>query len=248
MATARVAADFETGGVNHVPDLPSLQRPRSLADQAYQAIREGIATGTFAGGERVTERGLAARLDVSPTPVREALRRLEQDGLIERASARELRVVEHSPETLRELLVAGAVLRALEARFAVGRLTEDALDRLDGLVEELAATPRRTVAEYLRTARRFDEEIERAAGNTALRGMIESLSVLGPERRGQSIESLRLAPETARRRVQGHHDVLAALRSRDPDAAEQAFRRHALAGLDLLLDGPAPEPESEPGD
>jgi DNA-binding GntR family transcriptional regulator len=224
-----------------MPHLAGLQRARSLADQAYQAIREGIAAGTFAGGERVTERGLAARLNVSPTPVREALRRLEQEGLIERASARELRVVEHSPETLRELLVAGAVLRALEARFAAGRITEDALDRLEGLVEELAATPRHTVAEYLRAARRFDEEIERAAGNPGLRGMIESLAVFGPERRGRSIASLRLAPETAERRVQGHRDVLAALRSRDPDAAEQAFRRHALAGLDLLLDGPGHE-------
>src|SRR5580693_5108785 len=93
-------------------DLPSLYRADSLAEQAYRAIREGIATGLLRAGERVTERGLAARLNVSATPVREALRRLEQEGLIERVSARQLRVVDHSSDTLRELLLAGAALRA----------------------------------------------------------------------------------------------------------------------------------------
>src|SRR5260370_30267332 len=95
------------------PELPSLFRADSLAEQAYRAIREGIATGLFSAGERVTERGLAARLNVSATPVREALRRLEQEGLIERASARQLRAVDHSAGPLRELLLAGAARRSL---------------------------------------------------------------------------------------------------------------------------------------
>src|ERR1700722_6279752 len=106
------------------PEQPSLFRANQLAGQAYRGSREGIATGLFSAGERVTERGLAARLNVSATPVREALRRLEQEGLIERVSARQLRVVDHSSGTLRELLLAGAVLRALEARFATCKITE----------------------------------------------------------------------------------------------------------------------------
>src|SRR5260370_40688359 len=88
-------------------ELPPLLRVESLAEQAYRAIREGIATGLFSAGERVTERGLATRLNVSATPVREALRRLEQEGLIERVSAPQLRVVDHSSGTLRELMLTG---------------------------------------------------------------------------------------------------------------------------------------------
>src|SRR5260370_14305124 len=122
-------------------ELPPLLRVESLAEQAYRAIREGIATGLFKAGERVTERGLAARLDVSATPVREALRRLEQEGLIERVSARQLRVVAHSSGTLRELLLTGAALRALEARFATRKITDAALDRMEALVEALASAP-----------------------------------------------------------------------------------------------------------
>src|SRR5215469_10198275 len=135
--------------VTTAPELPPVRRAQSLADQAYQSIREGIATGLFEAGERVTERGLAARLGVSPTPVREALRRLEQDGLVERVSPRELRVVEHSPVTLRELLLTSAVLRALEARFATSKITDAALDRMEALLDSLAADHDRVDADEL---------------------------------------------------------------------------------------------------
>lgn len=218
------------------PDLAPVQRARSLAEQAYQSIREGIATGLFDAGERVTERGLATRLGVSPTPVREALRRLEQEGLIERVSPRQVRVVEHSVGTLRELLLAGAALRALEARFATYKITDAALDRMAALVDALAADEVRSVPDYLHIAREFDMEIEKAAGNPALRAIIQSLSIVGQERRTRSVESMRVHPDVAQRRLQGHRDILAALRSRDPDAVEQAFRRQATTGVDLLLD------------
>src|ERR1700722_14051555 len=217
-------------------DLPSLYRADSLAEQAYRAIREGIATGLFSAGERVTERGLAARLDVSATPVREALRRLEQEGLIERVSARQLRVVDHSSGTLRELLLTGAALRALEARFATCKITDAALDRMAALVEAQASRQGIDIPERLRIAREFDMEIERAAGNPTLRGMILSLSIIGQERRTRSVESLLAHPEVGLRRVQDHRDLLAAFRRRDPDLVEQVFRRHATAGIELLLD------------
>jgi DNA-binding GntR family transcriptional regulator len=217
------------------PDLPPLQRVQSLAEQAYQAIREGIATGLFAAGERVTERGLAAKLKVSPTPVREALRRLEQEGLIERISARQLCVVEHSPDTLRELMLTGAALRAMEARFATRKITDAALDRMEVLVDTFAHDRDMTDLDRLRIAREFDMEIERAAANPTLRSLVLSLSIVGQERRARSVETMRRYTEIGERRVQGHREILAALRSRDPDAVEQAFRRHATAGVELLL-------------
>jgi DNA-binding GntR family transcriptional regulator len=218
-----------------VSELAPLQRTDSLAELAYRAIREGIATGLFAAGERVTERGLATRLAVSPTPVREALRRLEQEGLIERVSARQLRVVDHSSDALRELMLTGAALRAIEARFATNKITDAALERMEALVETLATRHDLDNAEHLRVAHEFDGEIERAAANPTLRSMILSLSIVGQERRTRSVESMRLHPEVAMRRVQDHRDILAAMRSRDPDLVEQVFRGHAVAGVELLL-------------
>jgi DNA-binding GntR family transcriptional regulator len=221
--------------VTTASDLPSLFRAESLAEQAYRAIREGIATGLFRAGERVTERGLAANLNVSATPVREALRRLEQEGLIERVSARQLRVVDHSSGTLRELLLAGAALRALEARFATHKITDAALDRMAAIVEAQATGQGMDIPERLRIARDFDIEIERAADNPTLRSMIQSLSIIGQERRARSVESLLMHPEVGLRRIEDHRDLLAAFRKRDPDLVERVFRRHATAGIELLL-------------
>jgi DNA-binding GntR family transcriptional regulator len=218
------------------PELSPVRRAQSLADQAYQSLREGIATGLFQAGERVTERGLAARLDVSPTPVREALRRLEQDGLVERVSPRELRVVEHSPGTLRELLLTGAALRALEARFATGKIADAALDRMEAIIDALAAGHDRIDADDLGImAREFDAEIEKAAGNPTLRGLIQSLSIVSQERRNRYIQSIRVHTEIGERRLQGQRDILAALRGGDPDLVEQVFRRHATSFVELLL-------------
>ena len=67
-------------------------------------------------------------------------------------------------------------------------------------------------------------------------GMILSLSIIGQERRTRSVESLLQHPEVGLRRVQDHRDLLAAFRRRDPDLVEQVFRRHATAGVELLLD------------
>lgn len=218
-------------------DLPPLLRAESLADQAYAAIREGIATGLFAAGERVTERGLAAKLGVSATPVREALRRLEQENLIERVSARQLRVVQHSSDSLRELMLTGAVLRALEARFATHKITDAALDRMSAMVDRLYDNRGdMTDAQALQLAREFDQEIEKAADNPTLRNLIQSLSIVGQERRTRAIESMRTHTDVGRSRLQGHRDILAALRNRDPDAVEQTFRRQAISGVELLLD------------
>jgi DNA-binding GntR family transcriptional regulator len=103
-------------------------------------------------------------------------------------------------------------------------------------VEALASEREMNIPEQLRIAREFDMEIERAADNPTLRSMILSLSIIGQERRARYAQSMWLHPEVGRRRIQGHRDILAAFRKRDPDLVEQVFRRHATAGLELLLD------------
>jgi DNA-binding GntR family transcriptional regulator len=107
---------------------------------------------------------------------------------------------------------------------------------MEALVDALAADHDRVDANDLRImAREFDMEIEKAADNPTLRGLIQSLSIVGQERRNRSIQSMRVHTEIGERHLQGHRDILAALRSRDPDAVEQAFRRHATTFVELLL-------------
>src|SRR5262245_45208526 len=107
----------------------------TLADQAYRYVRTAIASGELAAGEKVTERGMADRLAISPTPVREALRRLEIDGLIERVGPRTVLVAEIRDAAVDDLAEVEVGLRGLVARFAARHATSEQLDALDALLD-----------------------------------------------------------------------------------------------------------------
>src|SRR5258708_8908026 len=95
---------------------PKLTTGPTLSDQAYRALREEITTGELKPGQRLTERALADHLGVSPTPVREALQRLEHERLIERDAGRSIRVAEPSVARLYELALIEVALRGAAAR------------------------------------------------------------------------------------------------------------------------------------
>jgi DNA-binding GntR family transcriptional regulator len=138
-------------------EMTTLDRVDSLAERAYLALREQIAAGGLAPGERVTERGLGLQLGVSATPIREALRRLEQERLVERVAARQLRIAAHSDQTLRELMYTEAVLRAAAARIATSKISDDTIDEMHEIVEELERDPESSDPEHqLSLAMRFD--------------------------------------------------------------------------------------------
>src|SRR5690349_3856067 len=99
-------------------------------------MRAAIVTGELRPGQKVTERGLAERLAVSPTPVREAIRRLEQDGLLERTGPRTVKVSSIGDTALQDLAEVEVALRGMVARFAARHVTTEQLDSLDAILDE----------------------------------------------------------------------------------------------------------------
>ena len=95
-----------------------------LRDQAYVTIRDAIVDGTLAPGERLRDQELCAWLGLSRTPVREALNRLEQDGLVETAPQRFTRVTPLDRRAARDAFPVVAALHALATELAVRRLTD----------------------------------------------------------------------------------------------------------------------------
>jgi DNA-binding GntR family transcriptional regulator len=215
----------------------TLYRSQSLADQAYESLRERIATGELSPGQRLTERSLALLLGVSPTPVREALRRLEQEGLIERSGPRSLTVVDHSSESLAELQYAEIVLRAAVARFAATKIDEKQVGVLHSLVARLEALAADgTPEDLLDAARGFDETVAEIADNPALANLCRSVEVVGRARRLRAVAVMQnKRQDVGRRHLQAHRDIVAALAAHDPDRAEQVVREHLLSSRDLLL-------------
>src|SRR6266850_8399395 len=118
----------------------SVLRTRSRAEFVYESLRDAISDGRIAGGERVREEEVARNLGVSRTPVREALQRLQQRGLLVVGAGRGLVVAELRHDQVVELYAMREVLEGSAARFAAQRATEAEIAHLTRLQRELRQT------------------------------------------------------------------------------------------------------------
>jgi DNA-binding GntR family transcriptional regulator len=210
----------------------------TLSDQAYRALREMITSGDLASGQRVTERSLAAELGVSPTPIREALRRLEHERLMERPDGRTLQVADPSPRTLYEMNLIEAVLRGTAARLATENATDAELAAIEQTFRKTLAAvrgSRSTRAEKtLALTSRFHQLIDRAAHNETLADMIATATAFRVTARRRAVE--RLGDQYPVEAAEGQHQAIVdALLARDGDRAEQLMRAHTYESGEFRL-------------
>ncbi|MBU6301347.1 MAG: FadR family transcriptional regulator [Verrucomicrobia bacterium] len=222
-----------------------LDRPSSLVEQVCQQLAAFIR-GDMAAEDRwlPSERSLAEKLGVSRTVVREATKRLEQQGLLEIQHGTGIKIVDRLHRPLNDSLTL---------------LIPDMTDRLQQLNEtRLSIEPdaaayaaQRATPEQLRTMRRIQKQLEKApdnpaaieadiamhqaiadaSGNQIYRLILDSLADLGISSRLRTIG--RLGKATA---VEHHEAILSAIACHDGDAAREAMRRHILAaGEDMNL-------------
>ena len=217
----------------------------TLADQAYRQLRTAIAAGDLAPGAKVTERGMAERLAISPTPVREALRRLELDGLIERIGPRTVLVAAIRDAAIDDLAEVEVGLRGLVARFAARHATGAQLDALDAildraddlliLVKERRRQDRpidRHLAELLDTVQEFNDTVNACAHNPVLVRMLEQSRVFSRPQRRELLLKMVAADDTfGLDRYTSHRALVRALRAGDSAAAERLTLERAQAGL-----------------
>ncbi|WP_249998804.1 GntR family transcriptional regulator [Actinoplanes sp. M2I2] len=224
----------------------------TLADQAYRQVRTAIATGELAPGDKVTERGMAERLAISPTPVREALRRLELDGLIERIGPRTVLVAAIRDAAIDDLAEVEVGLRGLVARFAARHATADQLDALDAVLDRaddlliLVKDRRRReqpterhLAELLDTMQEFNDTVNACAHNPVLIRMLEQSRVFSRPRRRELVLRRVAEDDTfGLERYTSHRALVRALRAGDSAAAEQIALSDAQGGLAALREAP----------
>ena len=222
------------------------------ADLAYRALREAIASGALRPGQKVTERGLAERLEVSPTPVREALRRLEQDGLIQRTGPRTVVVAEIAERAIDDLAEVEIGLRGLVARFAARYATPDQLEALDAVLDAaddlliLIVTRHRNgenvdryVTALLDRMQEFNEAVNACAANPVLVRLLEQSRVFSqPERRARILEQIASGDSFGLDRYSSHRALVHALREGDSATAERLVLEDAQGGLAALRGRP----------
>jgi DNA-binding GntR family transcriptional regulator len=216
----------------------------TLADQAYRHVRTAIATGELAAGEKVTERGMAERLAISPTPVREALRRLELDGLIERIGPRTVLVAAIRDAAIDDLAEVEVGLRGLVARFAARHATADQLDTLDAILDRaddllilIKQGRRRHLTALLDTMQEFNDAVDACAHNPVLVRMLEQSRVFSrPERRELLLRRVAEDETFGLSRYTSHRALVRALRAGDSAEAERIALEDSQGGLQALRD------------
>ena len=211
-----------------------------MAESVVDNLRGLILRGRYATGARLGEVELAATLGVSRTPVREALRLLAAEGLVELTPNKGARVAAWTAAELEEVFVLRAQVEGLAARRAAERVTAAELDELERLaVEHAEATATRAGRDLDRV---YELNGEFHAGVVGAAAVGSSLTAVV----GSLVHSvvlhrtLHTFDDLAMERSSRHHlEIVAAMRNRDPEWAECVMRSHLLAARAALL-GPRP--------
>jgi DNA-binding GntR family transcriptional regulator len=193
----------------------------SRGEYVQSQIREAIRAGKYEPGERIREAEMAKRLGVSRTPVREALRRLESEGLVAFVPWRGVVVAELGLEEIIQLYAMREILEGTAARFAAQHISDSEIAIFEEILEKerLAAENSSALADINRT---FHQLLYDTAHNAYL---MQSLNVLR-----NSLALLRGTTFSAPGRpviaLEEHKAIVDAIKSRDGDAAEKAARHH----------------------
>jgi len=216
----------------------------SLADAVAERIRADILSGLYAPGDRLVERRLAQRFGVSHIPLREALARLVEEGLVERPPRRGARVASLSPRMLEEISSLRVVLEQFVIRRLQGRFTPAASADLQAIVDRMTqAAEQQDLALVHELDHQFHEYLWQLADHTLL------VEVAG-QLRGRVRHFLRaaaapLGPSGMRLHAQSHQELLDIISSGNQRAAEQAMERHISAAAQRIADARLTQREEE---
>jgi len=206
---------------------------RKVTDWAYEEIRDAIIALRLQPGDALREAALAGRLGVSKTPVREALGRLEKEGLVETTSFKGAVVSSYSREDLIEIYQLRELLEGAAARAAAEGSTAEALDRLDWIVER--SRELRTAGDLEALADllgEFDDVVYAQVKNSRIAALIENLRA-HLSRIGKLTEKI---PGRVEASVEEHAMIVEALAAHDADEAERLIRMHIRSVLNDQLD------------
>jgi DNA-binding GntR family transcriptional regulator len=203
---------------------------QSKVEAVVGRLRHAILTGAVPPGEWLRQDELAQRLGVSSTPVREALRRLEAEGLVEHVPHLGVKVTAYNLNTAREYYELRLMLEPYALRLAAQRLRPADLDELEALVAEAQdLLARQAMTELTEANWRFHEGLLRHCGSRLVQ------DVLARVRRSFQLDTLLMIPERAGASVSEHQRIVAALRRHDIAAAEREMQLNIVNAREAML-------------
>lgn len=220
---AEVGSIGRGAGAGPEGTLTRIERPARVSDTAYGRIRSAIILGQMAPGERVTEAGLSQQLGVSKTPVREALLRLHEVGLVKLHGARGGAVVASPEELLGEALELREVLEGVAAELGATRATVNDIDEIRAVADRgMDAARSHDQLGFAAWDGEFHLTVARCSRNGRLEKLIcDTLDLISAARRRDVGDGEGLVGC-----AQGHLAIVEAFTARDPEKAGAEMRRH----------------------
>lgn len=195
----------------------------SLHSELTERLRNMITEGVLAAGEKVPERELCEKLGVSRTPMREALKVLAADGLLNLEPNKGARVRAITLEDLEEVFPLMAAFESLAGELACKKINDQQLAELKKAHKQmLKHFHANNLALYFKYNERIHEIILEAAGNKTLKTMYQSLSLRIRSARYQA----NMSPERWQQAVDEHEEILVSLDNRDGKALAEILKRH----------------------
>jgi DNA-binding GntR family transcriptional regulator len=207
----------------------TLNRGMPLRDQIYLLVRRAIVTGKLAPGSPVNEIEIAERLGTSRTPVREAVKKVEDEGLIDVRAQAGTFVTPIRSAQVREAYIIRTALERESARRAAEVITDDQVQRLNDNIDIHALSLRRA---------RFEEAIDHDDTFHRLIAEVNGYGMLWRvvDMSKAQMDRCRLlslpSPGAGETTIAQHRAVVEALAARDPEAADQAISAHLATSLD----------------
>jgi DNA-binding GntR family transcriptional regulator len=195
-----------------------------VRERVYGDIKRSILSGHLNPGEKLTEEHLAKTLGVSRTPVREALHKLESEGLIKVRKKRGFVVSRDSKEEVEEIFELRSILEGYGLRVISETVLEETLRRLERFIQNAEeALKRKKNEDVFKWNTRFHDTLhELVANKTRLHRLIVNMRKYVLRHRKDTLRY----PDGGRRSVEGHKKIVMALKLKDPDLCERVMREH----------------------
>jgi len=212
--------------------------PNYITDQIYDYLMERIQSGVFDFGDRLVETQVAESLNISRTPVREAFRRLEQDGIVERLPQGGLRVTPIDSDTIHEISRIRSLLEAYAVELACDRISENDIERLEQIMKEASSfidskikTREDKIRQLFKLNTLFHDIIDQASGSRYLAKLINNMRLMVLRLRAMGIRKDNVWREVWKE----HSELIGMLKRRDKTAASNLIRSHIEKAASLAI-------------
>ena len=207
---------------------------RSLRGRVFHKIRENILSGVYKDGDELREITLGEELGVSRTPVREALRQLELEGLVKIVPNKGAYVTGINEKDIRDIYKIRSVLEGLSARWATKNITDEQVEELEEIVYlseyYLKKKNSEKAAQVSELDSKFHKMLYEASNSRILAHTLTDFHKYVQAARTMSVKT----EERAKKSIEEHKEILEAIKSKDADRAEILANNHIMNVMENL--------------